>query len=72
MAEDGDVGEINSASTATGGADHHHTPQPRQVFVAQRDQGTSRLLGDDRIHRIGPTQTVLGLQRSGLVTEGHI
>jgi hypothetical protein len=60
MAEDGDVGEIKSASTEAGGADHHHTPEPRQMFVVHRDQGTARLPGDGRIHRICPTQTALG------------
>ena len=55
-----------------GGADHDDTSQPCQMLVVERDQGTSRLLGNCRIHRIGPTQPVLGRQRSGLVTECHI
>ena len=42
------------------------------MFVVQREQGPSHLLGHCRIHRIGPTQPVLGRQRSGLVTQSFI
>jgi hypothetical protein len=55
-----------------GGVNGHNTSQSGQMLVAERDQGTPRLLGDCRIHRIGPTQAVLGRQRSGLVTQSHI
>jgi hypothetical protein len=42
------------------------------MFVVKRDQGTARLLGHCCIHGIGPAQPMLGRQRSGLVTKGHI
>jgi hypothetical protein len=42
------------------------------MLVVERAQGTARLLGHCRIHRIGSTQAVLGRQRSGLVTQSHI
>ena len=42
------------------------------MLVVERDQGTSRLLGHGRVHRVSPTQPVLGRQRPDLVTKGDI
>ena len=66
------MGGINSASTAAGVRTITILPSRVRCSLSSEIKVHPRLLGDRRIHRIGPTQAVLGRQRSGLVTEGHI